>query len=38
MNDVFPKHKTAIQEICAEIGANEKNILIEQLKKVGYFA
>src|SRR5690625_1957862 len=32
MDDVFPKHKVAIQEIFAGLDADEKKIMIEQLK------
>ncbi|KAB7704243.1 MarR family transcriptional regulator [Bacillus aerolatus] len=38
MNDVFPKHKSAIQEICAGLENNEKKLMIQQLKKLGYYA
>lgn len=38
MNDVFPKHKQAINEICAGLDMNEKTVMIEQLKKLGYYA
>ncbi|MBU9723249.1 MULTISPECIES: MarR family winged helix-turn-helix transcriptional regulator [Bacillaceae] len=38
MNEIFPKHKTAIQEICAGLDLDEKKNLIEQLKKLGYHA
>jgi len=38
MNEVFPKHKQAIQEICAGLDVNEKKMMIEQLKKLGYYA
>ncbi|WP_106495823.1 MarR family winged helix-turn-helix transcriptional regulator [Lentibacillus sp. Marseille-P4043] len=38
MNDVFPKHKLAIQEIVAGLDADEKKIMIQQLKKLGFHA
>lgn len=38
MNDVFPKHRAAINEICGGLDSNEKKILIQQLKKLGYYA
>ena len=38
MNEVFPKHKHAIKEICAGVDRNEKEIMIPLLKKLGYYA
>ncbi|GIN22915.1 MarR family winged helix-turn-helix transcriptional regulator [Siminovitchia fordii] len=38
MDDVFPKHKSALKEICAGLDVNEKKVMIEQLKKLGYYA
>lgn len=38
MNTVFPKHKQAINEICAGLDRNEKEVMIEQLKKLGFYA
>lgn len=38
MNDVFPKHQQAINEICAGLDLEEKEVMIEQLKKLGYYA
>lgn len=38
MDDVFPKHKQAINEICAGLDGKEKIVMIEQLKKLGYYA
>ncbi|ADU28776.1 MarR family winged helix-turn-helix transcriptional regulator [Evansella cellulosilytica] len=38
MNEVFPKHKTAIDEICAGLDSKERDFMIHQLKKLGYFA
>ncbi|HHY72410.1 MAG TPA: MarR family transcriptional regulator [Bacillus bacterium] len=36
MDEVFPKHKAAINEICSGLDADEKQILIQLLKKLGY--
>ncbi|MEC5425241.1 MarR family transcriptional regulator [Virgibacillus sp. C22-A2] len=38
MNDVFPKHREAMQEICGGLDVKEKEVLIEQLKKLGHHA
>ncbi|MFS0613333.1 MarR family winged helix-turn-helix transcriptional regulator [Lederbergia ruris] len=38
MDDVFPKHTLAIQEILAGLDVDEKKQLIEQLKKLGFHA
>lgn len=38
MDDVFPKHELAIQEIFSVLSITEKEMLIEQLKKLGYYA
>lgn len=38
MDEIFPKHKTAIHEICAGLDLDEKKFLIQQLKKLGYHA
>lgn len=38
MSDVFPKHRQAIKEICGGLNVQEKKIIIEQLKKLGYYA
>jgi MarR family 2-MHQ and catechol resistance regulon transcriptional repressor len=38
MDKVFPKHKQAIGEICAGLDIGEKKVMIEQLKKLGYYA
>lgn len=38
MNDVFPKHRVTMNEICGGLDAKEKEVLIEQLKKIGYHA
>ena len=36
MDEVFPKHRLAIQEIFSGISTKEKNVIIEKLKKLGY--
>lgn len=38
MNEVFPKHKAAMVEILGGLDVKEKEVLIEQLKKLGYHA
>lgn len=38
MNKVFPKHKLAIKEICGGLHIDEKKKMIEQLKKLGFYA
>lgn len=38
MDNVFPKHKLAIQEICAGLDLDEKKKMIQLLKKLGYHA
>ncbi|OLO38930.1 MarR family transcriptional regulator [Alkalihalophilus pseudofirmus] len=38
MNEIFPKHKRAIQEICDSLDTQEKSNMIDQLKKLGYHA
>lgn len=38
MNDIFPKHRAAIHKICAGLDADEKKMLIELMKKLGYYA
>lgn len=38
MDDVFPKHQLALNEICAGLDSEEKKVMIEQLKKLGYYA
>ncbi|MFC5590537.1 MarR family winged helix-turn-helix transcriptional regulator [Sporosarcina soli] len=38
MNEVFPKHRIAMKEICGKLDSKEKEVLIEQLKKLGYHA
>lgn len=38
MNEVFPKHRAAIHDICGGLDSNEKMVLIGLLKKLGYHA
>ncbi|MCR6098280.1 MarR family transcriptional regulator [Salipaludibacillus agaradhaerens] len=38
MNDIFPKHRDAIEEICSGLDEKEKMMVIEQLKKLGFHA
>ena len=38
MDEVFPKHKKAINEIFGGVNLKEKEVLIEQLKNLGYHA
>lgn len=38
MEEIFPKHKDAIQEIFGGLKATEKELMIQQLKKLGYYA
>lgn len=38
MADVFPQHTEAIQAICAGLDAEEKELTINYLKKLGYYA
>ncbi|WP_280769050.1 MarR family winged helix-turn-helix transcriptional regulator [Salipaludibacillus daqingensis] len=38
MADIFPEHKQAINEIFAGLDASEKDFMIHQLKKLGYYA
>lgn len=38
MSAIFPKHEKAIQEIFGVLDAKEKEILIELLKKLGFYA
>lgn len=38
MDEIFPKHRQAIKDICAGLNMNEKESLIQQLKKLGYYA
>lgn len=38
MDEVFPEHKQEIVNICAGLNEDEKQLLIKQLKKLGYYA
>ncbi|ARK30470.1 HTH-type transcriptional regulator MhqR [Halalkalibacter krulwichiae] len=38
MNDIFPKHREAIQDIFGGLDENEKENMIVQLKKLGFYA
>lgn len=38
MDEVFPKHKQSIRDIFAGLEIEEKERMIEQLKKLGYYA
>lgn len=38
MEEIFPKHRDAIQEIFGGLNATEKELMIQQLKKLGYYA
>lgn len=38
MDEVFPDHKQAIVNIFAGLNKQEKELIIEQLKKLGYYA
>lgn len=38
MEEMFPKHKNAMQEIFAGLNMKEKENMIQQLKKLGYYA
>ncbi len=38
MNTIFPKHREAIQQIFGGLDSAEKETMIEQLKKLGYYA
>jgi MarR family 2-MHQ and catechol resistance regulon transcriptional repressor len=38
MTEIFPKHKQAINEIFAGLDSSEKEFMIHQLKKLGYYA
>lgn len=37
-DDIFPQHKKAINHIMGGLNAGEKELVIDQLKKLGYFA
>ncbi|MGG3571213.1 MarR family transcriptional regulator [Bacillus gobiensis] len=38
MDDIFPNHKNSIQEIFGGLTADEKEEMIKQLKKLGFYA
>ncbi|WP_332697504.1 MarR family winged helix-turn-helix transcriptional regulator [Halalkalibacter lacteus] len=38
MDDIFPKHREAIQEIFGGLEQGEKEVMISQLKKLGLYA
>lgn len=38
MDEIFPKHKMALYEIFAGLDSEEKETMISQLKKMGYYA
>src|SRR5699024_5297387 len=38
MDEIFPKHKLALQEIFVGLDVEEKEFMISQLKKMGYYA
>ncbi|UCZ53532.1 MarR family transcriptional regulator [Bacillus shivajii] len=38
MNEIFPKHKEAINSIFGGLDTKEKELVIDQLKKLGYYA
>ncbi|MFK2825737.1 MarR family transcriptional regulator [Bacillus sp. B190/17] len=38
MGSIFPKHKEAIQEIFGGLESEEKEVMIKQLKKLGFYA
>lgn len=38
MDDIFPKHVEAIRQITGGLNTEEKEVMIDQLKKLGYFA
>ncbi len=38
MDTIFPKHKQAIRQIFGGLDSGEKKMMIEQLKKLGYYA
>lgn len=38
MDEVFPRHKKALTEILSGLETKEKKTMIEQLKKLGYYA
>jgi len=38
MDEIFPKHKLALQQIFGGLDVEEKEFMISQLKKMGYYA
>ncbi|MFD1040511.1 MarR family winged helix-turn-helix transcriptional regulator [Virgibacillus byunsanensis] len=38
MNEIFPKHREGIHEIVGGLDSDEKESIIQQLKKLGYYA
>ena len=38
MDEIFPKHKSFLNEIMGVLSSNEKRSTIEQLKKLGFYA
>ncbi|MFC0472560.1 MarR family winged helix-turn-helix transcriptional regulator [Halalkalibacter kiskunsagensis] len=38
MDEIFPKHREAIQEIFGGLEQGEKEVMISQLKKLGFYA
>ncbi|CAG9614665.1 MarR family transcriptional regulator [Bacillus sp. AFS018417] len=38
MDTIFPQHKEAIRQIFGGLDSSEKKVIIEQLKKLGYYA
>jgi len=38
MDTIFPQHKEAIRQIFGGLDYIEKKMIIEQLKKLGYYA
>jgi MarR family 2-MHQ and catechol resistance regulon transcriptional repressor len=38
MSDIFPKHRQAIEDIFSSLDQNEKEVMIDQLKKLGFHA
>ncbi|MFD2043325.1 MarR family winged helix-turn-helix transcriptional regulator [Ornithinibacillus salinisoli] len=38
MDNIFPKHMEAMREIMGGLSQNEKEIMIDQLKKLGHYA
>lgn len=38
MENIFPRHKEAIHQIMGGLNSKEKGLMIDQLKKLGYYA